>query len=216
MLMTLSNLIERFDLGISGVVHVGAHLGEEAPAYAEAGIETVWWIEGNPDIIPKLSGIVGPYGHRVICALVTDRDEHPTTFHVTNMESMSSSVFEFGTHPQFSPEVRFVDHKVLSSRRLDTICAEHGIGPECNFLNMDIQGAELLALTGAPTLLDQIDYISTEVNVDEVYRGCARLSQLDDFLAAIGFRRVATEMARYTNYGDAGWGDALYVRGRRS
>jgi FkbM family methyltransferase len=215
MLMTLSNLIARFDLGISGVVHVGAHLGEEALSYSEAGIETVWWIEGNPDIIDTLKANVEPYEQKVVCALVYDRDGADVSFHVTNYKSLSSSIFEFGTHRQVSPDVYFVETKTLRGYTLDTIVARNGIAG-CNFLNMDLQGAELVALRGARTLLESIDYVFTEVNVDELYKGCARLPELDAFLGDRGFERVATQMAGADRPGQSnwtGWGDAFYMRG---
>lgn len=214
MLMTLAGLIDRYDLNITGVVHVGAHLGEEAHDYAQAGIDNVWWIEGNPDIVPALKKHVGPYGQKVVCALVYDRDHADVEFHVTNFESLSSSIFEFGTHRKVSPDVHFVETKNLRSMTLDTIARIHGIAG-CNFLNMDLQGAELVALRGARKLLDHIDYVFTEINVDELYKGCARLPEMDAFLGDRGFERVVTQMAGAASPkepGWTGWGDAFYMR----
>jgi FkbM family methyltransferase len=210
--MTLNNLVDSFDMEITGVVHVGAHLGEEAFDYHEVVSGPVWWIEGNPDIIDQLRSNVEAYGQRVICALVSDR-EGPATFHVTNYQSLSSSLFDFGTHRQVSPDVYFVEHKELTTTTLDALATEYGIA-DCNFLNMDLQGAELLALRGAHRLLDDIDYVFTEINVDELYTGCARLPELDAFLDHRGFDRVAIQMAGADRRGPGwtGWGDALYVR----
>ena len=215
MLMTLSGLIDRFDLDITGALHVGAHLGEEAADYAAAGIDKVWWVEGNPDIIDTLKANVEPYGQKVICALVYDCDDAEVSFHVTNYKSLSSSIFEFGTHRQVSPDVYFVETKTLPSMTLDTIARVHGI-TGCNFLNMDLQGAELVALRGARELLKGIDYVFTEINVDELYKGCVRLPDLDAFLGDHGFERVATQMAGAASpseRGWTGWGDAFYMRG---
>lgn len=214
MLMTLSNLIDRFELKITGVVHVGAHTGEEAFDYHEAVSGPVWWIEGNPDIIDTLRRNVEPYGQNVVCALVYDCDDADVAFHVTNYNSLSSSVFEFGTHRKVSPDVYFVETKTLRGYTLDTIAAVHGI-EGCNFLNMDLQGAELLALMGGQKLLDRIDYVFCEINVDELYKGCARLPELDEFLGRRGFERVATQMAGASSadqQGWTGWGDAFYMR----
>lgn len=215
MLMTLSSLMDRFDLDISGVVHVGAHLGEEALSYSEAGIANVWWIEGNPDIIEALTTHVERYDQKVVCALVYDCDDAEVPFHVTNYKSLSSSIFEFGTHRQVSPDVYFVETKSLRGCTLDTIVRNNGIAG-CNFLNMDLQGAELVALRGATTLLESIDYVFTEINVDELYKGCARLPEMDAFLGDRGFERVATQMAGAERPGQpnwTGWGDAFYMRG---
>lgn len=205
MLIPLDQLIREHSLTIKGVVHAGAHLGEEADAYRAAGTSNVWWIEGNPDLIAPLLDHVGPLGHHVIQALLADVDDVERTFNITN-NGQSSSLFEFGTHAVVSPDVHFIGTQVHRTKTLDTLVAEHTI-TGCNFLNMDLQGAELLALIGGRKLLDSMDSLYLEINVDELYKGCARLPQLDRYLAGHGFRRVATEMA-----GDAGWGDALYVR----
>ena len=73
-------------------------------------------------------------------------------------------------------------------------------------LVMDVQGFELEVLRGATTTLQGIERIRTEVNVQEVYAGCARIEDLDEFLT--DFARVETDL-----HGPEGaWGDAVYVR----
>lgn len=206
MLIPLDQLIAAHNLRITGVVHAGAHLGEEADAYQAAGINRVWWIEGNHDLLAPLEQHVYQYpGHYVLWGLLADVDGKPITFKITN-NGQSSSIFEFGTHAIVSPDVHFIDKHQMLSVTLDTLADEHEI-TGCNFLNMDLQGAELLALQGGERLLKAMDALYLEVNVDELYLGCARLPQLDEWLTARGFTRVATAMA-----GNAGWGDALWVR----
>ena len=46
----------------------------------------------------------------------------------------------------------------------------------------------------------------TEVNRDEVYKNCARVEQLDEFLLTYGFERVETTWDGET------WGDAFYIK----
>jgi hypothetical protein len=76
-----------------------------------------------------------------------------------------------------------------------------------NFLNLDIQGAELKALKGMETYLGDVEYIYTEVNCDSVYLNCAQVTELDEYLAKWGFTRVETSWCE--NYK---WGDALYIK----
>ena len=73
-----------------------------------------------------------------------------------------------------------------------------------NFLNLDIQGAELLALKGFGDLLVGIDYIYTEVNETDIYKDCALIGEIDQYLS--DFERVETAMTEFK------WGDALYRR----
>jgi hypothetical protein len=46
----------------------------------------------------------------------------------------------------------------------------------------------------------------TEVNRDEVYRNCAKIEELDNFLSSYGFVRVETTWDGGT------WGDAFYKK----
>ena len=201
--MDFRSLYEKYQFRVSGLLHVGAHLAEEAELYARMGISKVWWVEANPQVFQVIEEEIVPFGHQLIRALVYSEDGAELTFNVTNYLGMSSSIFEFGTHPTFSPDTVFVDKLTLPTRTIDSLVDEYGI--EANFLNMDLQGAELHALQGAPRFLQGVDYILTEVNNDEVYIGCARVQQLDEFL--VDFIRKETHWVQ-----GQGWGDALYVR----
>jgi FkbM family methyltransferase len=204
MLLDLNDLIEDFNLEITGVIHLGAHLAEEAQLYSDLGIQEVWWVEGNPGVMGKLQEILAPYGHHLINALMADEDGEKRVFNITNYDGMSSSIFEFGQlHLTSSPDTKFVQRLELETRTLDSLVEEYGISG-CNFLNMDLQGAELLVLKGAEKALGDINYIYTEINEDYVYQNCALVGEIDAFLP--DFKRVATGMT------PARWGDALYVR----
>lgn len=205
MLIPLNELVQAHQMKIGGVLHVGAHEGEEAEAYRDNHAGPVWWVEADPQVIPRLLRRLRRFrDHHVIQTVVTDIDRGTVTFNRAN-NFQSSSVLQLGTHRRVSPDVHFVGEEELATRTIDSLVAEHEI--EANFLNLDIQGAELLALMGGRQFLErQVDYIYTEINVDELYRGCVRLHELDEYLEAV-FVRCDTRMA-----GNAGWGDALYVR----
>ena len=75
-----------------------------------------------------------------------------------------------------------------------------------NFLNFDIQGAELKALKGMEEYLSKVDYLYTEVNNDYVYKDCALIDELDNYLSQFDLIRVEI---RWTS---CKWGDAFYIR----
>jgi hypothetical protein len=77
-----------------------------------------------------------------------------------------------------------------------------------NFLNFDIQGAELKALKGMEEYLNDVDYLYTEINSDYVYKGCALITDLDNYLLKFGLKRVETKWT------DFKWGDAFYIRNK--
>ena len=74
-----------------------------------------------------------------------------------------------------------------------------------NFLNADVQGAELKVLKGLGKYLNQIDYLILEVNAKETYIGCSLIGELDDFLS--DYKRVETGQL----VGGC-WSDALYIK----
>jgi FkbM family methyltransferase len=203
-LLDLKKLMSVYGLAPTGVLHLGAHRGEEAAIYSACGIRRVVWVEGNPELLPELRAAVEPYGHRVLQGLLGERSGEPTAFFVTN-NGQSSSVLPLGTHLTSHPEVHVTHTLQLVTTTVDQLAADNGFDG-LDLLNVDLQGAELQALRGSTTTLQEMKYVYTEVNRDAVYEGAALIGELDAFLAERGFTRMVT---RWTT---AQWGDALYVR----
>jgi FkbM family methyltransferase len=201
-------LLERTlrDVQINGVLHVGAHDCEELSFYRDhLGVhpDGVYWIDAIQFKVDeaKARGVPNVYQ-----AVVTDKDEEPVTFHVSN-NIQSSSVLELKRHVIEHPQVVYTTEFEATSITLDTFFKKHDIDPSrLNLWNLDIQGAELMALTGAVGSLKYADALYLEVNEDELYDGCALIGDLDTFLVKQGFERVLTEMTQH------GWGDAVYKR----
>jgi len=207
MLIPIQQLIEQYGVSLRGVLHLGAHQAEEAGDYERAGAKQVVWIEGNPELMPVLNEELKLFSNqRAYNVLISDKDGQDVAFKVTN-NFQSSSILELGTHKTHHPGIEVHHTLNLKTHRLDSFFNENVVDTsECNFLNIDLQGAELLALKGLGNRLNSIDYIYTEVNVGSVYVGCATMIELDRFLHERGFIRIATKLTKWQ------WGDALYVR----
>ncbi len=90
---------------------------------------------------------------------------------------------------------------------MDTLIEEISLNIDnFNFINLDIQGVELLALKGFGDLLNKIDFVYTEVNVGYVYKDCALITEIDEYLSSFGFSRTETHLTEME------WGDAFYVK----
>jgi FkbM family methyltransferase len=201
MLIDWNDLKTYINSEITGVLHVGGHLAEELDIYSSNGIDHVTWVEADRSRSEKIRKLV-PSNHLVIEAVVGDEDGKIVTFHEAN-NGQSSSILELGTHLVEHPEVYYVSENQFTMRRIDSLIEEFNI-PNFNFVNLDIQGAELLGLIGMGQALDQVTYIYTEVNKKSLYENCCLISDLDIYLK--DFQRVITEMTQF------GWGDAFYVR----
>ena len=193
------------NINITGAFHIGAHDCEELDFYNKTlkiTNENVVWIEAIPS---KVSSAIKKGIPNVYNAVITDKDDEPVTFNVSN-NVQSSSVLEFGTHAKEHPHVVYVDKLYLKSITIDTFMERNNIdASKYNFWNMDIQGAELMALKGAPKSIQYAKAIYLEVNQTEVYKGCGLISDIDTFLLQYNFKRVLTNITPY------GWGDALYI-----
>jgi len=205
-LISVEELKRRFGVFPSGILHVGAHLAEEGTEYEGAGwspLNRIIWIESQSTLVQQLSRVLDPSKHKIINATVWSEAGLIKTFHVAN-NSQSSSLFALGTHEQTYPEIEIDFDLSVRTSRLDEIIED---ADDISFLNMDIEGAELEALKGLGQKIHKVKWIYSEVNKWEVYKGCARIEDLDEYLEEHSFIRIAT---RWTN--GCGWGDALWIK----
>jgi len=204
MLIPVSDLRSYWRVKPAGVVHVGAHKAEELVAYEENSFGPVIWIEAQANLVSEISKMITPPSE-VIHALVWNKDNEVLTLNLAN-NGQSSSVFEFGSHQQSYPEIEMSAEVEMKTSRLDSLLPDQF---QHSFLNLDIQGAEYQALEGLGSKLGNFDYVYTEVNREQVYKGIHQVRELDLYLESHQFLRVATVWTR------ASWGDALYINRRR-
>lgn len=197
--------IESNGKSIKGVLHLGAHACEEKSAYNSHNINdsNIIWIDGNESLVEKMKseGV-----QHIYHALIND-EEKEVEFKITN-NGQSSSILDLGIHANLYPNVVVTEVRVQKTMRLDTFFELNSIDPtKYDFWNLDIQGSELNALKSAEKYLKHVNYIYTEANTREIYKGCALLPEIDCYLAEYGFARVA-----FQEYENHGWGDAFYYR----
>lgn len=200
--MNLHKLINEFNLDIKGVIHIGAHIGGEYSIYKEVNIESMMFFEPLPHTFEKLKNNVGP-GVVLYNLALGNKVGKEVMYVEYDNDSQSSSILEPHLHKEQYPSIVFTDKIEVSIDKLDNIQYDKD---SYNFINIDVQGYELEVFRGALVSLKSIDYIMAEVNRGELYRGCALVDDLDDYLALYGFKRVITDWA-----GDT-WGDALYIK----
>ena len=195
-----------------GCIHIGAHLGEEAQAYASAGVRNVLWVEANPKLMKPLYDNTRDVSvkSKYFNAVITDVDNEEVELKIAN-NGQSSSIFEFGTHATMYPHVQYVDRIKMKSKRFDTLYKENIVDVDIDlydFINLDIQGAELKALKSFGNLFENVNFkaIYTEINLEEVYKGCALLSEIEEFLDEKGFKKVAVSGESHA------WGDCLFLK----
>lgn len=196
---------------VTGVVHVGAHTCEELGYYRNflnISDENIFWVEANPDLVARAKMYLP--SSIILQGLCAEKAGETVDFTITRNlhdgNAASSSLLPLGTHKQHHPQV-IVDRVVkATTTTVDDLLSPFGNSKNANLMNLDVQGAELMVMKGAINTLKHIKYIYAEVNEEHLYEGCALMSEIDEWLAPLGFKRVETRMTQYR------WGDALYVR----
>ncbi len=207
MLIPFRELFHHITTLIKGVIHIGAHECEELGGYSNYfGLhnDKIIWIDAIKTKVDMMKNKIPSL--MIYNECISDVDDKEVEFKITNNYE-SSSILDLKTHLFEHPHIYVIHKEILNTKKMKTFMDENKFdSKKFNFLNLDIQGAELLALKGFEEYLEDIDYIYTEVNINELYDGCALLHQIDEYLSKYNFKRVMIELTQH------GWGDAFYIK----
>jgi FkbM family methyltransferase len=205
----VQRILDLCKINIRGAFHIGAHNCEEIPFYEQLGINNlnnIVWIDAVESKVIEARERNIP---NVYHATISDRDGMYVLFNVAN-NIESSSILPLGTHKNEHPDIHYTHSLIQISTSIDSFFKNNNINPvNHNFWNIDIQGAELIALRGSQESIQYADVIYLEVNQSQLYMGCPHIHELDIFLKGYGFVRMLTQMTEYN------WGDALYIRKKK-
>ncbi len=193
----------RYDFDVRGIVHVGAHLGQEYASYIETfGKVDTHWFEPLPHIYSQLERGIGSEPGVFLYNFALGESESSVEMYVDSVNGgQSSSILQPKEHTSIYSHIVFDGREIVQVRRLDDFDLSG-----CNMLVIDTQGFELSVLKGGNDTLKKIDYIFLEFNSVEMYEGCPTLEDIDSFLSGFGFSR------KETWHTDGKWGDAFYMR----
>lgn len=202
----------RFLSRVSGVIHIGANVGQEREIYSRYGLRVVW-IEPVPEIFKTLSTNIMEFSNqRAFQYLVTDQSDATYRFHIANNCGASSSILDLKLHKDVWPQVVFDRSITLRSVTLTSFLEKEKLDiADYDALVMDTQGAELLILRGALQIVDRFNYIKVEVPDFEAYSNCCQLSDLNSFMTDHGFKEFSRN--RFARHPDGGsYYDIIYKR----
>ena len=207
MMISFDYLVNKHKLDIKGVLHLGASYGQERNEYDNYCKGDILWVEAIPEVYEKLKENIKPFKKQMAFnACLSNVNGQEVVFNVSNNESQSSSMLELGTHILIHPEVHYIEQITMETIRADKLLEKYDF-TNINFLNVDLQGAEHLAIEGMGDLIKNIDYALLEVNMKPVYKGCLLIEEIDYFMMQRGFERVETG-----DWVAESWTDALYSR----
>lgn len=203
--MSLSSIKSKYKIDITGLIHVGGHIGEEVSDYYSKGIDNIIIFEPLPQSFVQLESEVAKYQFKKIKLInkALGSKNKQIEMNVCNQDGLCSSLLNPKHVLEQYPHIKFPNKQLVDMITMDSIIGENH---NYNFLNMDTQGYELEVLKGAKKTLKKINFVYTEVNNIEVYENNALIEDIDKFLEEYDMVRVETDWMGTT------WGDAFYIK----
>ncbi|MDG4792012.1 FkbM family methyltransferase [Micromonospora sp. WMMD1102] len=169
----LANLIREQGIPARGLVHVGAHKAEELPIYRRMGFAPIVLVEPNPDLAGRL---VDTLPDAEVIQAACGAYDGTATLYITENTKLSSL---------YQPITRPIAGQVeVPVRRLADVIDER-----VNVAVVDVQGAELDVMAGAP--LDRLDLVVMETRIRAKYAGAPLHSDAVGWMARRGWEVAA-------------------------
>jgi FkbM family methyltransferase len=202
----------------SGVIHVGAHEGQEVASYLRAGCARVVLVEANPEHCATLRRRFADVPQVTVLEYAVSDACGPAELRLhasRSGDTQSSSLLALKRFADVGT-LRAAGTVAVTAITLDELCARHAIDPAAHeLLVLDVQGAEGHVLRGAAQVLPRLRAVLCEVELVELYDGAPLEAEIVERLAAAGFARIDAlyyELADARGRRGVAWGDGLFVR----
>lgn len=164
------------------VLDVGANTGDWSLLVSTIfDRSTFLLIEGNMHFNNTLAQTGFPYE----IALVGDEEKEVTFFTSKNdYHHTGSSIFR---EDNLFYNEEHVQKEVVEMRTIDSIVNQKGFLGRVNFMKIDVQGAEILALKGASETLKTVDFVMIEVPILQYNKGSPSLFELHTMFEVLGY-----------------------------
>ena len=189
---------------VIGVIHVGAHHGQEHEEYSEKfGPWThTHWFEPLPSAYSILeSNLGGKFGVELYNYALGQEDAVMKIWEDYGNGGQSSSLMKPKECLEEWSDIdfAFIQSTEVKVRTLDSFDIKNS-----NMLVIDAQGYELEVLKGASKTLESVYHVFCEVNLIEMYEGCPTMKDISNFLSQYGFA-LRENWWTPNNWGDAYW-----------
>jgi FkbM family methyltransferase len=201
MILDLLNINEKYNLKIEGVIHIGAHHGQEHSIYKQLNINNIIYFEPVKKTFNILKNKISDAKLYNI-ALGNDNK---------NVEMFVEDGDAYGCSSILKPSsnydgISFSNKEIVEMRTLDSFEFK-----KFNFLNIDVQGYEMEVLKGAEKTLNSVDYIMCEINRNTTqksmdYIGSQSVEIIIEFLKNYNFKLVEE------NWAGVSWGDGFFIK----
>jgi|LakMenEpi03Aug12_release.lakeMendotaPanAssembly.Ray.scaffolds.fasta_scaffold641836_1 FkbM family methyltransferase len=176
---------EFFLLQSHGILHIGAHEGQEAKMYNRL-TKAVIWVEAVPRYFEKLSENIKQFHNQIAFnAMLGAQCQSLRDFFITSNNGESSSLYPLAKN-EYWEGLENSEVCRLPSKRLDCLFSDLEI-QEFDYWIVDVQGAEIEVLEGAGNLLKFCRYLQVEISQEKFYFGGANFQDVKFFLESKSF-----------------------------
>jgi len=202
MLLDFESICNKYNLQIKGVIHIGAHYGQEDSLYINRNVKNRMYFEPLEKNFNILKTKVSK--NAILHKMALGNEEKNVDMYVESVNSgMSSSILKPQHHIIQYPHIVFNEIENVNMNKLDNIDFNRD---DYNFINIDVQGYELEVFKGAEKTLNHIDYIISEINKVHLYENGTLFNELINFLSQYNFELVEENWAGQT------WGDGFFIK----
>jgi 2-O-methyltransferase len=191
------------------IIEAGAHIGRDTlKMIKEWPTSIIHAFEPVPDLFIHLSTNVA-HTTQVICYpyALSSKTGRSTLFMSSGRSTATSSLLEPTLYKETHPDTLFMPIQV-DTITLDDWAQKYNVD-HIDGMWLDLQGAELIALQAAPTLLKTVSMIYMEVNFIERYKNMPLYPDIKQWLAKQGFN-VELEA-----FDQSEWGNVLFIRQKK-
>lgn len=201
----LQYYINKYGLHINGIILIGAHHGAELSMYRRNDIHNLILFEPIRENYNNLLRHIGNDDRAYNIALGNKRGTIDMYVEKDNM-GMSCSILKPKLHLTQYPWIHFKEKETVNIDLLDN----YGFDTTThNMICIDVQGYEIEVIKGGMCTFSKVDYIMSEINLEELYEDCAKIDELKDMLDKLGFELLEK------NWGIHGWGDGLFINKKK-
>lgn len=203
-----------------GVIHLGAHKGEEVVYYNQFGYKNIILIEANPDLFREVETRFAAQPDIHVFNYAVCDTNGTIDFHIHESRSglESSSILKMDKFNSIVTTLKTSKTLTVPAVTIDRLVEEKNIALEqYNILVSDIQGADYLALKGAEKSIRHFEAVVVEVQCVELYENFISEATMDALMQSYGFRKdfVIYHELYQGDHRFPAWGEAIYLNTQR-
>lgn len=179
-----------------GVLHIGAHLGEEVSQYVNAGIKHALWVEANPHLMKSLyeNTKFHPIKSQYLNSVLAANNNDELIFFVTN-DTEFGSVLPAGEFLQQNTDVRVISQIPVLTKKFETVYRENNSNIDMSkfdLIRISTNGTELEVLKGFGNLFQVFSFKTICITNFEssTFKGASKLEEIDQLLLQHNFTRM--------------------------